>query len=255
MLTFGRMDGAARLMALGDGFQATTYTPLRDEVLGTLRQALIGGRFSAGERIREVELASRLGVSRGTLREALRHLEQEGLLVTSPHRGTFVVNPSPKEIEDIYGLRIALESYAVEQAAQSADVEDLMTLQSVVDDFTELSATGRATLVPRLGLELQFHELLCEVSGNARLLRTWTELCAPLRLLLVTFNEPFLNSDEVAAEHQSVVDALRAGDGAAARATLTRHLEHSRDQMLLTLRSHKHADEDADSDLFSAIRS
>ncbi|MGN6809284.1 MAG: FCD domain-containing protein, partial [Thermomicrobiales bacterium] len=66
--------------------------------------------------------------------------------------------------------------------------------------------------------------------------------------------EPFLNSDEVAAEHQSVVDALRAGDGAVARATLTRHLEHSRDQMLLTLRSHKHADEDATSDLFSATR-
>jgi len=112
-------------MALGNSLTPTTYTPLRDEVLATLRQALISGGFAAGERIREVELAAKLGVSRGTLREALRHLEQEGLIVTNPHRGTFVVKLTPLEAEDIYGLRIALEAYAVERATEVVTPEDL----------------------------------------------------------------------------------------------------------------------------------
>jgi DNA-binding GntR family transcriptional regulator len=222
-------------MAISGGLHPTTYTPLRDEVLNTLRQALITGSFTAGERIREVELAARLGVSRGTLREALRHLEQEGLVVTSPHRGTFVVNPTIDEIKDIYGLRIALESYAAEQAAHLVTAEDLDALQSVVDDFNALASTGRAALAPRLGLDLQFHEMICEAGGNARLLRTWTELCAPLRLLLSAFEEPFMNSGEVIDQHQHVIDALRRGDGPAARAILIDHLIDSRDRMLVTL--------------------
>lgn len=220
------------------------YTPLRDGVLTTLRQALIGGTFTAGERIREVELSARLGVSRGTLREALRHLEQEGLIVTNPHRGTFVVNPTVEEIADIYGLRIALEAYAVEEAARVMTTEDIDALQGVVDDLTALAATGRVRFAPRLGLDLQFHELICEGAGNARLLRTWTELCAPLRVLLATFSEPFLSTDEVIHQHEYVVDALRRGDATDAREELVRHLTRSKERMIATIRA-KREHEDA----------
>lgn len=228
-------------MAFGDTLGPTTYTPLRDEVLGTLRQALIGGTFVAGERILEVELAARLGVSRGTLREALRHLEQEGLIVTSPHRGTFVVNPTPEEVADIYGLRLALETYAVEEAARLIVPEELDAMQGVVDDLNALMASGRVTLAPRIGLDLHFHELLCEAAGNARLLRTWAELCAPLRVLLATFSEPFLSTEEVIDQHQYVVDALRRGDAAAAREELARHLIRSKERMIATLRAKREA--------------
>lgn len=230
-------------MAARAGLQPTLYTPLRDEVLTTLRQALISGGLAAGERIREVELAARLGVSRGTLREALRHLEQEGLVITNPHRGTFVVNPSVEEIADIYGLRIALEAYAVEEAAGQITPEELAGLQGVVDDLAALAATGRITFAPRIGLDLQFHELICEASGNARLLRTWAELCAPLRVLLATFSEPFLSTDEVITQHQHVVDALRRGDRAAARDELTRHLTRSKDRMIAAIRAKREHDE------------
>ncbi len=228
-------------MGIGEGLQPTTYTPLRDEVLATLRQALLGGTFAAGERILEVELAARLGVSRGTLREALRHLEQEGLVVTSPHRGTFVVNPTPEEVNDIYGLRIALETYAVEIAAGQITPEELVALQGVVDDLAALAATGRAALAPRLGLDLHFHELLCEAAGNARLLRTWTEGCAPLRVLLAEFSEPFLSSEEVVDDHQHVVDALRRGDGLAAREVLRDHLIRSKERMIAAPRNKRAA--------------
>ncbi len=224
-------------MGIGGALPSMTYTPLRDEVLTTLRQALMGGGFTAGERIREVELAARLGVSRGTLREALRHLEQEGLVVTNPHRGTTVVNPTDEEIGDIFGLRIALESYAAEQAAQVATPEDLDALQAVADDFNALSSTGRATLAPRLGLDLHFHQLICEAGGNPRLLRTWTELCAPIRLLLSALDAPFMNSDNVVDQHQQIIDALRERDAVAARAILIDHLLESRDRMLVALQA------------------
>lgn len=234
-------------MGIGSGVHPPTYIPLRDEVLQTLRQALIGGSFVAGERILEVELADRLGVSRGTLREALRHLEQERLVVTIPHRGTFVINPSHDEIRDIYGLRMALESYAAEQAARRITAAELEALQSVADDFNALASTGRAALAPRLGLDLQFHQLICEAGGNPRLLRTWAELCAPLRLLLSAYVEPFMNSGEVVDQHQQVIDALRVGDGAAARAILIDHLIDSRDRMLATIAKRVASNEKAES--------
>ncbi len=223
------------MMGVGGGLQPQVYTPLRDEVLHTLRQALLGGSFVVGERIIEADLAERLGVSRGTLREAIRHLEEEGLVVTSPHRGTFVVDPSHDEIRDIYGLRMALESYAAEQAARRITPTELDALQSVADDFNALASTGRAALAPRLGLDLQFHQSICEAGGNPRLLRTWIGLCAPLRLLLSAYVEPYMNSGEVVDQHQHVIDALRAGDGAAARAILIDHLIDSRDSMLETI--------------------
>lgn len=228
-------------MALGNGLTPTTYTPLRDEVLSTLRQALISGGFAAGERIREVELASRLGVSRGTLREALRHLEQEGLIVTNPHRGTFVVKLTPEEAEDIYGLRIALEAYAVERAATLVTPEDLELLQGVVDALRTIVTAERNALSSRVELDLQFHELICDLSGNARLLRTWKELCGPLRLLLSTFQTPYMSA--APDQHQAVVEALREGKSTEAREILTKHLIHSRDRLLATLRSTPRDDE------------
>ncbi|HET8627198.1 MAG TPA: GntR family transcriptional regulator [Thermomicrobiales bacterium] len=220
---------------VGEGLQPAVYTPLRDEVLTTLRQALITGGFSAGERIREVELAARLGVSRGTLREALRHLEQEGLVVTSPHRGTFVVNPTPEEVADIFGLRIALEAYAAEEAARLITPDELKTLQRVVDDIAAMG--GVMTLAPRVELDFHFHELICEAADNARLLRVWAELCGPLRVLLAALSRPFLNADETSLQHQRVVDALRRGDGEAARAALASHLTQSKDRMIATLQA------------------
>lgn len=222
-------------MTISNSLPTMTYTPLRDEVLTTLRQALIGGGFAAGERIREVELANQLGVSRGTLREAFRHLEQEGLIVTAPHRGTTVVNPTATEIREIFGLRIALESYAAEQAAQLATADDLNALQAVADDFHALCFSEGVALAPRVNMDLYFHELICAAGGNARLLRTWTELCGPVRLLLSALNAPFLDSADVIEQHQRIIDALRAGDGATAREMLTAHLVESRDRMVQTL--------------------
>lgn len=219
---------------MAEGIQPTTYVPLRDEVLTTLRQALITGGFTAGERIREVELAARLGVSRGTLREALRHLEQEGLIVTNPHRGTFVVNPTPEEVADIFGLRIALEAFAAEEAARQITLEELDVLQGVVADIVSLADT--ASLAPRLELDFHFHELLCEAANNSRLMQVWGEVCGPLLVLLSAYSKPFLNPRNVSFQHQHVVDALRRRDAAAAREALTEHLLHSKNGMLATLR-------------------
>lgn len=249
MSTFDKRKVRGEQTLIGEGLHPATYTPLRDEVLHRLRQALVGGSFAAGERILEVELAARLGVSRGTLREALRHLEQEGLVVTSPHRGTFVVNPTPEEVSDIFGLRIALESYAAEEAARLITPAELDSLVLVVDDLEALSE--RATLAPRLALDLHFHELLIEAAGNARLLRTWTELLAPLRVLLAARSETILNIAGVVHQHRHVIDALRHRDGAAARETMRAHLIHSRERMIAALRAKRELDPANGDPLFS----
>lgn len=224
---------------MSDGIHMAVYTPLRDEVLLTLRQALMTGAFAAGERIREVDLAARLGVSRGTLREALRHLEQEGLVVTSPHRGTFVVNPTPEEVADIFGLRIALEAYAAEEAARLITGEELDALQDIVHDFATVANV--ATLAPRLELDFHFHELVLEAANNARLLHVWADVCGPLRVLLAAIAKPFMSTNSLVDHHQHVVDALRARDGAGARRVITTHLEYSRERLLDRLRDKREA--------------
>ena len=104
------------------------YLPLRDVVFNTLRQAILRGEMEPGERLMEIQLAEKLGVSRTPIREAMRKLEQEGLVVMIPRRGAQVANITEKDLNDVLEVRIALENVAIEKACARMTEEEMLSL-------------------------------------------------------------------------------------------------------------------------------
>jgi DNA-binding GntR family transcriptional regulator len=201
---------------------------LSDQVAKQLRQAILSGRLKPGQRIVEHEIAQAMALSRGPVRDALRILQNERLVVQYPHRGAFVAWLNLRDAEEIYSLREALEVLALHYAIMSATEEQIAELSKVVDqmtvrmrqDYSQAEATD---------LDLEFHHTLCRISGHGRALAAWTALRDQVRLLILTHRilHPMDFRENAADWHRQLVDAVRLRDGEAAEAVLRKHLAAS----------------------------
>ena len=152
---------------------------LRHEVLLGLRTGILSGDIAPGTRLLEVPLANELGVSRGPIREALRQLEQEGLVEFFPHRGAVVVGVAEAEVETIYGIRALLEGRAFARACRVVTDEDIDALAAMVAKMIEASEAGDLRAVTEL--DLQFHGRVVELSGFQYLRRLWANIDGVIR--------------------------------------------------------------------------
>ena len=198
---------------------------LSDHIANQVRGAIINDQLKPGQRIVEREIAEAMETSRGPVRDALLLLEQEGLVVRYPHRGTFVTELSLEDAEEIYTLRQAIEGLALEYVLQRATSEDLDGLDEQVQEMAaEVEAgydLGKAT-----ELDLQFHRSLCRISGHGRLLEAWEALSAQTRVLLLTHRRrnPRDFTERAVDWHRRLVQAIRLGDLDLARGELCKHL-------------------------------
>ncbi|TLS48179.1 GntR family transcriptional regulator [Streptomyces montanus] len=200
---------------------------LRERALHALRTAILAGQYQPGEHLGEVELASRLGISRGTVREALRHLQQEGLLVPAARGMLQVHRLSPTEVHELYEVRAALESLAVAgviaSAGRQAAVEELRRGLIRLDQAGDFTAQVEA--------DLGFHLLLCELSGNSILVRTWRHLEGPIRVTVMSAGNEQRRLPMSAARHKPIVDAIERGDEAGALDVLRGHMALASSQL------------------------
>ena len=134
--------------------QMDAYLPLRDVVFQTLRGAILKGDLKPGERLMELQLASKLGVSRTPIREAIRMLEQEGLAVTIPRKGAEVAKMTEKDMEDVLEIRLSLEGLAVRLSCEKITPAALQELKVAMEDFEEKT-------------NQKFPPLHCQYKGNA----------------------------------------------------------------------------------------
>ena len=194
---------------------------LRERALHGIRAAITAGQYRPGAHLGEVELAARLGISRGTVREALRHLEQEGL-VTAGHRGMLRVNSlSAVEIRGLYRVRAALEGLAVTTIIDAPGrVEAVATLRRALDRLAEAGTD----FAERVEADLGFHLLLCELAGNPMLVESWKHLEGRIRVAIMSHDAEQLPGIMSRDRHAFVVEAIDAGDAAAARAVLEEHM-------------------------------
>src|SRR5437867_2169159 len=118
-----------------DPFKPIDQQTLRDTVTNTVRQAIVGGTLRPGAQINQVEVAAKLHVSRGPLREALRQLEEEGLVLSLPNKGTFVTEITTADIEEVYCIRRVLENFAIQRAVEHATDDELTDLSEIVSDM------------------------------------------------------------------------------------------------------------------------
>ena len=143
------------------------YLPLRDVVFNTLRKAILKGELKPGERLMEIALAERLGVSRTPVREAMRKLELEGLVVMIPRRGAQVANITEKDLNDVLEVRMALENLSIENACARMTEEQLDELWKAARNFEDTMSEGN--LVRLAEADVALHEVIYKSSDNRRL--------------------------------------------------------------------------------------
>ena len=172
-----------------------------------IRDSIVSGRFSMGERIYESRLAEELGISRAPIREALGRLAQEQLVVDQPRRGMFVREFSAQDLVDLYNTRIALEKTAVRLVARRQP--SIAQLERLIDKMDDAREKGLADLVD---VELRFHETLVELSDNPYLLRIYSSISAQIRLGIGLDDAGYSDLANLRSEHLPIIEAIRSGD-------------------------------------------
>ena len=199
---------------------------LRERALEALRSAITSGQYRPGDHVGEVELAKHLGVSRGTVREALRHLQQEGL-VTAGTRGMLRVNSlSAREIRELFRVRAALEGLAVTELINSAERE--VSAAALRDALSRLSAAD-SDFAAQVEADLAFHLRLCQLSGNSMLVEAWRHLQGRIQVTIMSGSEDIVPRMMSKDHHAPIVDAIETGDVAAAVAVVEQHMSRAAD--------------------------
>jgi DNA-binding GntR family transcriptional regulator len=208
---------------------------LMDDVADTIREAILAGRYRAGERLIEDDLARLLDVSRGPIRQALFQLQQEGLVVHQTHRGATVATTSREDIAEIYSLRTALERLAVEHACARATPEDLAPLEAILVLF---QSTPRESVTRRkvAGYDIDFHDALFRAAHHRRLYRAWEGLRSQVMVFLLlrdALPDDYLDSWH--RDHVNLLEVIRRRDPDAAKAKIEEHIGGAYGRLLAML--------------------
>jgi DNA-binding GntR family transcriptional regulator len=195
---------------------------LRERALSALRRAITTGQLKPGTHLVETELSEALQISRGTLREALRQLQQEGLISAGARGRLSVRHLDSKEIRDIFNVRAALESLAARELASRTDrAEAAATLRGAVDDMDRWAASN---LEDRIEADLRFHRTMCQLTGNETLLHQWTSLEGSIRMSIMFAGVDRAIKNMDAKRHLEIVDAIESGDSNKAAAAVLDHM-------------------------------
>jgi DNA-binding GntR family transcriptional regulator len=207
-----------------------------DQVAAVLRQRIMEGEFRPGMQLQELPLASSLGVSRNTMREAIRILSLEGLLRRSLHRGAAVSQLSLHDVKEIYQLRRILEVPAV-LAARDPDPDLLKELQSAVEQYE--AAVKKRDWARAVTHDLHFHSLLIRFRGSKRLNSFYRNVISELRIGMVLVDRSHDNPGALIPVHRKMYQLLSAGKLKQCAAALEQHLDDSESR--LTEVMHQHA--------------
>ena len=210
------------------------YLPLRDVVFNTLRRAILRGELKPGERLMEIQLANKLGVSRTPIREAIRKLELEGLVLMVPRKGAEVAEITEKNLRDVLEVRCALEELAVQLACDRIDRERMQQLLDAAAHFRDILGTADIT---ELGeADEAFHDVIFQATGNQRLI----QLLNNLREQMYRYRIEYLKKKEcypqLLEEHAAIIQAIREHDKAKATGITVQHINNQVDTVVDTLR-------------------
>lgn len=200
-----------------------TKTNLREQALASLRTAITTGQLPRGTQMVETDLSEQLGISRGTLREAMRQLQQEGLLVAGGRGRLYVRRLGPKEITDLFVVRASLEGLAASLLAREDDrgaaVSRLRDLLQAMDH-----AVHEQDLERRIEADLAFHRELCRLTDNQTLLHSWEGLEGSIRMSIMYAGTDRAIGNMDVARHDVIVAAIASGDPGAALTAVQDHM-------------------------------
>lgn len=196
--------------------------PLRDVVFQTLREAILRGELRPGERLMELSLAAKLGVSRTPIREAIRMLEQEGLAVTVPRKGAEVARMTLKDMEDVLEIREALDELAVRLAIEKIAPEQLERLREVKNDFERNTMSGSVKKIAES--DVKFHDIIYEAADNPKLVNLLSNFREQAYRYRVEYLKDADSYPVLIREHEAIVAAIETKDSKKATRAMHEHV-------------------------------
>lgn len=198
------------------------YLPLRDVVFNTLRQAILMGDLEPGARLMEIQLANRLGVSRTPIREAIRKLELEGLVVMIPRRGAEVAKITKKDLNDVLEVRCALEELAVELACNKITAEEINTLKQALIDFKKaLEGKDLAVIAAN---DVHFHDIIFTATHNERLIQMLNNLREQMYRYRVEYLKDIDSHSMLVLEHEAILFNLETRNVEESKKIIKNHI-------------------------------
>ena len=216
------------------------YLPLRDVVFKTLRQAILKGELEPGERLMEIQLAERLGVSRTPIREAIRKLELEGLVLMIPRRGAEVAKISEKNLRDVLEVRRSLEELAIDLACQRIQEEELETLREAQKEFAAAVAAGDAMEIAQT--DEKFHEIIYSGTGNQKLMQILSNLREQMYRYRLEYIKDANKRQILLVEHEQILKALSLRHVQEAKLAVREHIDNQEITVLKNLKEQEEND-------------
>lgn len=198
------------------------YLPLRDVVFKTLREAILKGDLAPGERLMEIKLANQLGVSRTPIREAIRKLELEGLVVMVPRKGAEVAKITEKDLRDVLEVRASLEELAISLACERITDEKIAELKDALEQFRIVIKGKDVTKIAQM--DVAFHDVIFEATQNARLVQMVNNLREQMYRYRLEYLKDFSTHSRLDEEHVKIFEAVSARDIERATALIREHI-------------------------------
>ncbi len=204
---------------------------LRNQIEEQVRTAIVDGFLKPGDHLIESAIAEQLQLSRAPVREALSALERDGIIVYYPRRGYFVIEFTQKDIEEIYSLRLLLETGALRHAIHHLSDADIQRMQEIVDTLGQIEEKWEQSRIANL--DLSFHELICKAADNSRLYSVWDRMRMQTWMLMgVTTRTHYDRPQNHKQFHQQILDAILDKDLARAEVLLSDHIVDAQQRAL-----------------------
>ena len=215
--------------ALG-GLRVSKKKSLREEVYGSLKKSILNGKLKAGQRLIEEQLANQVGMSRTPVREAFHKLERDDLVVRLPKGGFAIREFTKEDVEEIFGIRSALESYAAYLATLNIAPDKLTILEKKIDELERVLDSGDDEKIVQLHTD--FHEILYKTSKSKKLIGmvdNFHDYFYGYRLALLPTSAGFKTS---IAEHRNILEAMKKKNPRLVERLVRNHLEKGKDLVL-----------------------
>ena len=209
------------------------YLPLRDVVFNSLRQSILMGELKPGERLMEIHLAKRLGVSRTPIREAIRKLELEGLVTMIPRKGAEVARIAKQDLKDVLEVRRSLDSLAVSLACERITKEETDSLIDAEKQFENAIYSQNVTAIA--SADVLFHDIILTASKNTRLIQMVNNLAERVYRYRLEYIKDSSNHKKLIDEHRRIVKYITEGNKEEACLAIELHIDNQEINVLSQL--------------------
>lgn len=224
-------------MAAKFQFNMNEFLPLRDVVFNTLRKAILTGELQPGERLMEIHLANQLGVSRTPIREAIRKLELEGLVIMVPRRGAEVAQITEKDLKDVLEVRRALDALCAELACDRITEEGKRQLKEACTEFEKATSTGDVTTIAEADVKL--HDIIVAATENRRLIQLINNLSEQMYRYRFEYIKDENQHNHLVDEHRMIYEGIIEHDKEKAAQAARVHIDNQEKSIIRQIRMEK----------------